>query len=512
MFLSVAAAAGFLPCPPSSPGGLLPGARPTLEAPDHRALNGTLPPDSGPPPTDEHVATKNFVLRLPHGTIRYRAAAGTLTLTDQGYQSASVFYTAYTTRLSAHHPRPITFVFNGGPWVSSMWLRAGSFGPARVRAPQPGETGGSAGVLAPNPATLLTRSDLVVIDAPVTGLSRPVANDGANLVGVDCDVDVFARFIRRYLTKYHRTMAPVFIMGESYGTFRAAILSRVLTAVRPRIALRGVILIGTFLNRDDIREVAGAERYYVNFLPSYAAAAWYHGKVAGKPSLGSWLDQATRFAEGPYASALRSYDTLTPSQIDAVSERISHFTGLPAPLVKSAKLRVGAGAFRAAIGHGGLILGRIDARYIGAASGDPADLATAPAFLAANNEQIFSQLKYRTPVSFWPINGETALEWTPTHLTPAGSTENLPDAADDLIAAMKSDPKLRVISLNGVYDLATPFGGAEHDLAKVTSDGSLRRRLSIERFEAGHMVYADEVAFPIVTRRLKRFYREALGH
>ena len=107
---------------------------------------------------------------------------------------------------------------------------------------------------------------------------------------------------------------------------------------------------------------------------------------------------------------------------------------------------------------------------------------------------------------------ETALEWTPTHLTPAGSTENLPDAADDLIAAMKSDPKLRVISLNGVYDLATPFGGAEHDLAKVTSDGSLRRRVSIERFEAGHMVYADEVAFPIVTRRLKRFYREALGH
>src|SRR3954463_5238082 len=247
---------------------------------------------------DEQPVRRSISLR--GRTLAYTATPGHLTIrNDKGEPVASMFYVAYTVP-SPGRARPVTFLFNGGPGSSTMWLHMGSFGPMKVDASQPEMIPGPPFRYTSNPDTLLDITDLVFIDAPTTGLSREVGKaEPKDFFGVDKDVDAFTRTIQRYLTKYGRWNSPKFVIGESYGTTRAAGLSKALSD--KGVQLNGIVLVSTVLNFGDF----SGDQSMVNFLPTYAADAWYHGKIEPKPDLMSFVGEAKAFAAGPYAAALQ---------------------------------------------------------------------------------------------------------------------------------------------------------------------------------------------------------------
>ena len=195
-------------------------------------------------------------------SLAYTVTPGTLTIrNDDGAPNASMFYVAYTVEPRGK-PRPLTFLFNGGPGSSTMWLHMGSFGPIKVDASTPEMIAGPPFRYGANPDTLLDVTDLVFIDAPTTGLSRPVGKaEPKDFFGVDKDIDAFSRTIQRYLTKYGRWNSPKFMIGESYGTTRAGGLSKALAD--KGVQLNGIVLVSTVLNFADF----AGDQSLINFLP-----------------------------------------------------------------------------------------------------------------------------------------------------------------------------------------------------------------------------------------------------
>ncbi|MCA1653281.1 MAG: peptidase S10 [Sphingomonadales bacterium] len=346
-----------------------------------------------------------------HGrTLTYTATPGTLTIrNDDGAPTASIFYTAYTIDTArGARPRPVTFLFNGGPGSSTMWLHMGSFGPMKVDASLPEMERPAPFRLAPNPDTLLDETDLVFIDAPTTGLSRPLGKaEPKDFFGVDKDLDAFSRAIQRYLTLYGRWNSPKFIIGESYGTTRAAGLSNMLAD--RGVQLNGIVLVSTVLNFADF----SGDQAAINFLPTYAADAWYHGKIADKPDLMTFVGQAREFARGPYASALQKGGALSEAEKASTAQQMAHLTGLSSEYILRSNLRVSPDRFRRELLRDRRqIIGRIDSRYVGTeadaagegTSYDPQASSISGAFVGALNDYLFRDLGYKTVLSYRPNN------------------------------------------------------------------------------------------------------------
>src|SRR3954468_15938992 len=288
---------------------------------------------------DEQPVRRSISMR--GRTLAYTVTPGHLTVrNEKGEPIVSMFYVAYTIP-SPGRARPVTFLFNGGPGSSTMWLHMGSFGPMKVDASQPDPTPGPPFRYVANPDTLLDISDLVFIDAPTTGLSRLLGKtENKDVMGVDPDIDVFTRTVQRYLTRYQRWNSPKFIIGESYGTTRAAGL--VDSLLNAGVQINGVTYMSTVLNFADFQ----GDQAAINFMPTYAADAWYHGKIAGKPPLESFLQQARDFANGAYAVALQKGNLISPAEKQQVAQQMAQLTGLSADYIIRSNLRVDPGRFR----------------------------------------------------------------------------------------------------------------------------------------------------------------------
>src|SRR3954451_12226373 len=277
-----------------------------------------------------------------HGhSLSYIVTPGHLSIrNDKGEPKASMFYVAYT--IPSAQPRPVTFMFNGGPGSSTMWLHMGSVGPIKVDASIPETIQGPPFRYGANPDTLLDVTDIVFIDAPTTGLSRPVGKaESKDFFGVDKDLDAFSRTIQRYLSKYGRWNSPKFIIGESYGTTRAAGLSNSL--LDAGVQLNGITFVSTVFNFADFQ---GNDQTLVNFLPTYAADAWYHGKIQPKPDLMSFVAEAKAFAGGPYAAALEKGAAISDSEKQSIAEQMSKLTGLSTDYILKSNLRVQPNRFQ----------------------------------------------------------------------------------------------------------------------------------------------------------------------
>ena len=260
--------------------------------------------------------------------------------------------------------RPVSFLYNGGPGSATIWLHMGSFSPVRVSTDSPSPTAGPPFKLVPNQYSLLDKTDLVFVDAPLTGFSRAVGKgQPKDLTGIDPDLRAFDRFIMRYLTVNQRWNSPKFLIGESYGTTRSAALADMLG--NDGVQLNGVVLISSILNYN-IR-AGGYDFIYVANLPSYAAAAWYFDKIPNKPAnVADWVQQARDFASGPYAQALFAGDKLPAAQLDDIAKQVSHFTGLSVDYVKEANLRISPTRFRKEVLRTDRrTLGRYDMRFEG---------------------------------------------------------------------------------------------------------------------------------------------------
>jgi len=477
---------------------------------------------SAPIPPEKNSVTQHD-LSLNGRTIHYTATAGTLLIhNDEDKPYGSIFYVAYSEDGADPKSRPVTFLYNGGPGSATLWLHMGSVGPVRVVTASPAATGAPPYQIVPNQYSLLDKTDLVFIDAPLTGFSK-AAGKGTDkdFRGVDQDLKAFDKFIERYVTVYQRWNSPKFLMGESYGTTRSAGLAGMLQ--ESGVSLNGVILVSSILNYNVM--APGLDVDYVGNLPSYAAIAWYHNKIPNKPAdIKAYLNEVRAFARGDYSEALAEGDLLPPEKLDAIAAKVAAYTGLSAQYVKEAKLRISATRFRKELLRDeGEILGRYDARFEGTdidnagenPGYDPSDTGIAGAFTAAFHDYLSRELKWETTDTYY-VHSESNVPWDQTHHPSGGGFnrgfggQRMPDVAMDLADAMRKNPKLKVFSANGLFDLATPFFLTEYDLAHMMVTPEIAKNVEFGYYPAGHMIYLNVEALKELTHDLDGFYGDIL--
>jgi carboxypeptidase C (cathepsin A) len=467
-------------------------------------------------PVKETEAVTSHVVTAHGRTMKYKATAGTLTLrANDGKPTASFFYVAYTLDGPSDPNRPLTFFYNGGPGSSSIWLHMGSFGPMRVQTANPEYIRPAPYPFGPNPDTLLDKTDMVFLDAMGTGFSRPLGDTpDKDFWGVDEDADAFAKAIIRYVTKNSRWNSPKFLFGESYGTTRSAALAYQLQD--RGMALNGVMLLSSILNYGI--EQAGYDQSYIGYLPSYAAAAWYHHRIANPPAdVETMVARARQFAGGPYAAALAKGQALSPEERDDIARQMGALTGLSPDFIKRANLRVSLSLFQKELLRDQReTIGRYDSRYIGVdtdAAGsrpdyDASDTAISGAFIASFSDYLTRDLHYQTEMPYRvSAYGLKGFDWDWKHKAPGSRwPENSPDVAVDLSAAMRTNPYLKVLSLNGYYDMATPFFSTEYDLGHMMLEPAQQKNLEFRYYPSGHMVYLNPDALHQLHADLSDFY------
>jgi carboxypeptidase C (cathepsin A) len=449
--------------------------------------------------------------------IAYTAHAGSILLRDKENEpTASMFYVAYTADGAPQRTRPVTFFWNGGPGSSTIWLHMGSFGPLRVDVPKNATQPVPAPLLRDNDASLLDTSDLVFVDAVGTGWSTIVARGKTtDYYGVDEDAQAFSQFVQRWITRNGRWESPKFLFGESYGTTRAANVANLLQTAG--VALSGVVLLSSALDYNylPIPNGPGEDQAYIGYLPTEAAVAWYHHKVAGNPpDLRRFLDEVRAFAGGPYADALRRGDTLDAATRRQIVARLHAYTGISEAYIEAANLRVNANRFQQELLRSeGRNVGRYDGRYSGPAIDrnaafvdyDPSDTMTSAAFIAAFNHYAHDVLKYKDDRPYDVLDFGVNQAWKYQR----GQDPSAPSVVADLQAAVVQNPYLHVLSANSYYDLATGFYATEYLLNHMNLKPEQRRRLHYAYFESGHEVYLNHDSLVQFKAELVHFYRGA---
>ncbi len=497
----------------NEPGGE---ARGRYEAPPTKEGELPIPP--------EIAAVTKHQMQLGGRTIHYTATAGNLLLKDpQDKPNGSIFYVAYTEDGVPANTRPVTFFYNGGPGSATVWLHMGSFGPVRVVTASPEATPPPPFEYKPNEYSLLDKTDLVFIDAPLTGFSRAVGKGTAkDFAGTDQDIHAFEQFITRYVTVNQRWNSPKFLFGESYGTTRSAGLVAALE--NDGLEFNGVVLLSSILNYA-VRS-PGYDTEAVSYFPSFAAIAFQHGKVKPGVTLPEWVEQARQFAGGPYLTALQQGDRLPPAQFNAIAEKVAAFTGVPLEYVKDSKLRISATRFRKELLRDQeRTMGRYDARFEGwdtdaageAPSYDPSSTGITGVFVGAFHDYLQRDLNYMSQEPYYLQGPGINQNWDFKHRPSGGQgygrgEQVLPDVAIDLSDAMRKNPHLKVFSANGWFDLATPFFGTEYDLDHMMLPGALKKNVEFGYYPAGHMVYLNVEALKQMHADMERFYGEATGH
>ncbi len=451
-------------------------------------------------------------------TIAYTATAGTIRLkTAKGQPEADVFYIAYTEDGANAAARPITFLYNGGPGCASVPLDMGALGPRRVELPNAAPNVGPPYHLVDNEYSLLDKSDLVFIDAPGTGYSRVMPKiQPKEIYGIDQDAAAFGQFIFRYVASHGRWNSPKFLLGESYGTPRSAVLVNYLQN-NDSMAFNGVVLLSSVLDFDPIDPGPGNDIAYVSFLPSEAAVNWYHSKSPNKGSLQTVVAQARSFANGEYASALMQGDRLPHAQVVQIASQMSGLIGLNAAYIEKANLRVQPGRFeKELLREDGDTIGRLDARYVGydldplgdSAEYDPADTSTSFGFQSAFLSYVRNELGYKSDANYAECDGDINQGWDYTRKS--GDPWIAPTTSSDLMQAMTMNPHLRVFVGAGYFDMATPFGAAEWTFSHLGLHAGLRRHITFGYYKSGHMVYLHVPSLAHFHSDLDRFYDATL--
>ena len=495
------------------------------------AADAPAPKDNGSAPalySGKFFKAEESVTSGSAAGISYKAIAGTLVVhpndwndvaqnggsknpdakADESSPEASMFFVYYSKTGAPPASRPITFIYNGGPGSSTVWLHMGAFGPKRVVTADDTHTPAAPYQLIDNSSTLLDASDLVFIDAPGTGFSRIAGKDKEKaFYGVDPDGQAFATFIQEFLSKYDRWNSPKYLFGESYGTPRSSVVINDLENNRA-IDFNGVILLSAILNFD--LSVDGAETNpgmdlpYEIALPTYAATAWYHNKIPGtKPKdLVPFVHGVEQFAMGEYALALQRGALLSPKKKMDIANKLHNVTGLPVSYILKANLRIDGGEFEKNLQDDhDLTTGRLDTRFSGPsldplskeADYDPQSAAISSAYVSAFNYYVRNQLDYGMGKTYKP-EIDVFKWWEFKHQQPCagfafpGATNVMPDLAN----AMKQNPNLKIMLNGGYYDLATPYYEGWYEMHHLPIPDKLQSNIQYHYYPSGHMVYAHE--------------------
>ncbi len=466
---------------------------------------------------EEKPVTTRHELRLAGRILKYSVTTGVLPLKNkEGETEGRVFFMAYAAdRASGPETRPVTFSFNGGPGSSSVWLHLGALGPRRVNMLPDGGMPQPPYKLVDNEHTWLDATDLVFIDPVGTGYSRAAkAELGKKFWSLQGDIESVGEFIRLYLTRYERWGSPLFMVGESYGTTRAAGLAGHL--VEQGIAFNGILLVSSILNFQTARFVQGNDLPYVLFLPTYTATAWCHKRLGPdlQASLPRTLAEAEAFAAGEYSRALARGDELARAEREAVAERLSRLIGLDKRYLEQANLRVEQARFcKELLRSERRTVGRLDSRFKGIdenAAGerpefDPSLAAIRPPYTAMFNDYARRALGYKSDLPYYILGGGIG-QWD---WGPAGNLGA--DTSDALHDAFARNPSMRLFVASGYYDLATPYFATDFTLTHMGLEPTQRARITSKRYEAGHMMYIHEGELARLKADVAEFFKRALA-
>jgi carboxypeptidase C (cathepsin A) len=474
--------------------------KPAAEAPKPEAAKKG---ETAEPPKPEQSVTQHSLV-VGGAPINYTATAGTLIVRNEKDQPyASVGYVAYTKRDGGDATkRPITFSYNGGPGSSSVWLHMGVLGPKRIVTSDAAATPPPPYTVVDNAYSILDKTDLVMIDPVGTGISKAVGEaKDKDFWGADPDIESVSRFIKQYVTENDRWNSPKFLLGESYGTTRSAGVVDYLQT-NANMTFNGVILVSVALDLEAIFDLPGNERTFALFLPTYAAVAWYHKLLPNHPELVPFLDEVRKFALGDYTTALLKGADLGAAERSAVAKKIHDYTGLSVDYLENADLRVTERQFtQELLREHHATVGRLDARFTGPtldvlakeADYDPQSAAISGAFTAAFQHYYHDELKFGRDKNY-VVTAHIFRSWDFKH-KPPGAPFALPlltNTGLDLAHALVYNPNLRVLVLNGYYDLATPFLATEYMMSHLGLEKGLRSHIEMKYYEAGHMMYIHD--------------------
>jgi carboxypeptidase C (cathepsin A) len=440
-------------------------------------------------------------MRVGGRELRYTATTGRMPIKDaEGKIDAEMFYVAYTLDGSDPGTRPLTFSFNGGPGSASIWLHMGAMGPRKVVLQPQGWMPAAPYRLEDNPNTPLDKTDIVMVDAIGTGWSRPADTAAArrfwNMRG---DIESFGEFIRMYLTRNERWSSPLYLFGESYGTTRAAGIAGYLAD--RGISFNGIVLLSTVLSFETLEFAKTNDVPYPLILPTFTWIAGFHHKLPSdlQADVAKASQEARDWALGEYWAALNKGDAMSPQEHANVVDKLSRYTGLSKEIIEWANLRIDVRTFtHYLLADQKLHVGRLDGRYTGLDPNgfmdtpfyDPTSSQTGPPFTSVFNDYIRRELNYKTDMPYWTSaqqSGNFRWSWTGVE----GFGGGYPDTATALRQAIVKDQFLRVLVMEGHYDLATPFAAVDYTMDHLDLTPQYHKNISYAQYESGHMVYLD---------------------
>jgi len=464
-------------------------------------------------PDPELSVTKHQV-RLQNGQLlNYTATTGYLILRKEtGESRAKIFFIAYTKDGETNPAaRPVTYTFNGGPGSSSVWLHMGALGPRRILMTEKGDATTPPYQYAPNEHTWLEWTDLVFIDPVETGYSRPAEGvDKKEFLGYEEDLQSVGDFIRLYTSRYTRWNSPKYLAGESYGTTRATGLSGYLQD-RYGMYLNGLVLISQISNFQTARFERGNDLPYPLFLPTYAATAWYHGKVKGFAALPDLLKEVEAFALNDYTLALMQGERLSAGEKERIAAKLATYTGLPKTYVLQSNLRIQIQRFTKELRRDeGLTVGRLDSRFTASDYDDAGENyefdpsyngAIYGPYSMSVNDYLKRELKYSSDLPYEILTGRVQ-PWNYNNVQ-----NRYLNTSETMRNAIHKNPHLKVLICNGYYDLATPYFATQYTLDHLFIDEALRKNIQMKYYEAGHMMYIHKPSLEQFTADVRAFYK-----
>ncbi|SFI64244.1 Carboxypeptidase C (cathepsin A) [Nitrosomonas sp. Nm34] len=484
-------------------------------------------------PSNRSITSHTF--QTGDAKFNYKATVGSITVYDKPSKPmGQIFYIAYSMEQQGERSRPLTFVFNGGPGAASAYLHLGALGPQRVMFNADGTVPPMPAQIVDNPKSWLAFTDLVFVDPVGTGYSREL-RDGksskregedrwksessghtsprAKAWGIEEDTVSLSRFIRAYLTEENRWLSPVYLVGESYGGFRVARLSRRLQS-QFGIAPTGLILISPAL---DFSFIWGNERSlwpWVSLLPSYAAVAAVHERNneipyrAGDPR--SSLAEVERAALTDYLGGLAA-----GSFEQEWLKQISKLIGLDKDILLREMGRVPSTRFaKALLADQYRVLSLYDGS-ITLVDPEPAkSLITGSDFYlqrlnapltAAFNHYVRDRLDFKTDIPFLLLNEEVYQSWN--WRSGIRGQQGFAEALSDLKKAMSLNPAMRTQIMHGVFDLITPYYASEIMIKQMALDPMMSHNIQLKVYHGGHMPYLHQKTLDSMFEDALQFYK-----